>query len=115
LLPAGPRVTKGDTVVTFDPTDQEKTVEEQRSVLREAELEIARTRATTAARQAADALDLQTAHFDLRKAELDVQASEVQRSIDARKAQLTLEEVRNRLARTRGGSTRRPRLGSATT
>ena len=36
LLPAGTRVKKGDTVVTFDPTDQEKVVEEQRSVLREA-------------------------------------------------------------------------------
>ena len=80
LLPAGTRVKKGDTVVTFDPTDQEKTVEEQRSVLREAQLEIARTLATTAARQAQDDLDLQTARFDLRKAELDVQASEVQRA-----------------------------------
>jgi len=113
LLPAGTRVTKGDTVVTFDPTDQEKTVEEQRSVLREAELEIARTRATTAARQAQDDLDLQTAHFDLRKAELDVQASEVQRSIDARKAQLTLEEVRNRLAQLEGDRTSRSQSDQA--
>ena len=48
LLPSGTRVKKGDTVVTFDPTDQEKVVEEQRSVLREAQLEIARTQATTA-------------------------------------------------------------------
>ena len=77
LVPAGTQVKKGDTVVTFDPTDQEQTVEEQRSVLREAQLEIARTLATTAARQAQDDLDLQTARFDLRKAELDVQASEV--------------------------------------
>ena len=102
LLPAGTRVKKGDTVVTFDPTDQEKTVEEQRSVLREAQLEIARTLATTASRQAQDDLDLQTARFDLRKAELDVQASEVRPPLDARKAQLTLEEVRNRLAQLEG-------------
>jgi HlyD family secretion protein len=113
LLPAGTRVTKGDTVVTFDPTDQEKTVEEQRSVLREAQLEIARTRATAAARQAQDDLDLQTARFDLRKAELDVQGSEVQRPLDARKAQLTLEEVRNRLAQLDGDRTSRSQSDEA--
>ena len=47
LLPSGTPVKKGETVVTFDPTDQEQTVEEQRSVLREAQLEIARTLATS--------------------------------------------------------------------
>jgi hypothetical protein len=98
LVPSGTRVRKGHPVVTFDPTEQENAVEEQRSVLREAELEIARTEAAAAARQAQDALDLQTARFDLRKAELDVQASEVRAPLEARKAQLTLEEARNRLA-----------------
>jgi multidrug efflux pump subunit AcrA (membrane-fusion protein) len=102
LVPSGTRVKKGDTVVTFDPTDQQNTVEEQRSVLREAQLEIARTQATSAARQAQDELDLQTARYDLRKAELDVQASEVRAPLDARKAQLTLEEARNRLAQLEG-------------
>jgi HlyD family secretion protein len=102
LVPAGTLVKKGDTVVSFDPTDQEKVVEEQRSVLREAELEIARTQATTAARQAQDDLDLLTARFDVRKAELDVQASEVRPQLEARKAQLTLEEARNRLAQLEG-------------
>jgi HlyD family secretion protein len=113
LLPAGTRVKKGDTVVTFDPTDQEQTVEEQRSVLREAQLEIARTLATTASRQAQDELDLQTARFDLRKAELDVQASEVRAPLEARKAQLTLEEVRNRLAQLEGDRTSRSQSDQA--
>jgi HlyD family secretion protein len=97
LLPSGTRVTKGDTVVTFDPTDQQKAVEEQRSVLREAQLEIERAQAAAAAQQAQDELDLLTARFDLRKAELDVQASEVRPQLEARKAQLTLEEAGNRL------------------
>ena len=113
LLPAGTRVKKGDTVLTFDPTEQEKTVEEQRSVLREAQLEIARTLANTAARQAQDDLDLQTARYDLRKAELDVQASEVQAPLKARKAQLTLEEVRNRLAQLEGDRTSRSQSDQA--
>jgi HlyD family secretion protein len=102
LLPAGTRVKKGDQVVSFDPTDQENTVEEQRSVLREAQLEISRTLATSAARQAQDALDLQTARYDLRKAELDVSASEVRAPLEARKAQLTLEEARHRLVQLEG-------------
>jgi hypothetical protein len=113
LLPSGTRVKKGDTVVTFDPTDQEQTVEEQRSVLREAQLEIARTLANTAARQAQDDLDLQTARYDLRKAELDVQASEVRAPLEARKAQLTLEEVRNRLAQLEGDRTSRSQSDQA--
>ena len=113
LLSSGTRVKKGDMVVTFDPTDQEKTVEEQRSMLREAQLEIARTQATTAARQAQDDLDLQTARFDLRKAELDVQASEVRAPLEARKAQLTLEEARNRLAQLEGDRTSRSQSDEA--
>ena len=107
LLPSGTHVKKGDAVVTFDPTDQQKAVEEQRSVLREAQLEIARTEAAAAARQAQDELDLLTARFDLRKAELDVQASEVRPPLEARKAQLTLEEARNRLAQLEGDRTSR--------
>ena len=102
LLPSGTHVAKGDTVVTFDPTDQQKAVEEQRSVLREAQLEIARTEAAAAAQQAQAELDLLTAGFDLRKAELDVQASEVRPPLEARKAQLTLEEARNRLKQLEG-------------
>jgi HlyD family secretion protein len=113
LLPSGARVQKGDTVVTFDPTEQEKTVEEQRSVLREAQLEIARTLANTAARQAQDDLDLQTARYDLRKAELDVQASEVRAPLEARKAQLTLDEVRNRLKQLEGDRTSRTQSDQA--
>lgn len=98
LASAGARVKKGDLVVSFDPSDQERIVDEQRSTLREAELEIAKTQATTAARQAQDDLDVLTAQFDLRKAELDVQASEVRPQLEARKAQLTLEEAQQRLA-----------------
>jgi hypothetical protein len=113
LRPTGTRVTKGETVVTFDPTDQEKAVEEQRSVLREAQLEIARTLATSAARQAQDALDLQTAQYDLKKAELDVQASEVRPQLEARKAQLTLEEARNRLAQLEGDRASRTQSDAA--
>jgi HlyD family secretion protein len=113
LVPAGTHVKKGDTVVTFDPTDQEKVVEEQQSVLREAQLEIARTQATSAARQAQDDLDLQTARFDMRKAELDVQSSEVRAPLEARKAQLTLEEARNRLAQLEGDRASRTQSDAA--
>ena len=113
LLPSGTRVKKGDTVVTFDPTDQERAVEEQRSVLREAQLEIAKTLANTAARQAQDELDLQTARYDLRKAELDVQASEVRPPLVARKALLTLEETRQRLAQLEGDRASRTQSDAA--
>ena len=102
LLPSGTRVKKGSVIATFNPTEQERAVEDQQSLLREAELEIARTQASSAARQAQDDLDLLTARFDVRKAELDVQAGEVRAPLVLRKAQLTLEEARRRLEQLEG-------------
>jgi HlyD family secretion protein len=113
LVSSGTRVKKGDLVVSFDPSDQERIVDEQRSTLREAELEIAKTQATTAARQAQDDLDLLTAQFDLRKAQLDVQASEVRPQLEARKAQLTLEEAQQRLAQLQRDRTSRTQSDDA--
>jgi len=102
LVPSGTQVKKGDVVATFDPTDQKRAVEDQQSILREAQLEIARTEASSAARKAQDDLDLLTARFDIRKAELDVQAGEVKPELVRRKAQLTLEEARRRLEQLEG-------------
>jgi HlyD family secretion protein len=98
LAQTGAPVKKGDIVVAFDPSDQEYQVEEQKSILLEAELEIEKLQADNAAQQAQDDVDLLTARFDMRKAELDVQANEIQTAITARKNELTLEEAKRRLA-----------------
>jgi HlyD family secretion protein len=94
----GTPVKAGQVVMTFDPSDQENTLEEQRALLREADLEIEKNKADSAAQAAQDQVDLLTARFDARKAELDVSANELRSAIDARKNELTLEEKRRRLA-----------------
>ncbi len=98
LLPTGTVVKKGEVVVRFDPSDQEFQVEEQRSLLREAELEIEKLDAEGEAQRAQDEVDLLTARFDVRKGMLDVQGNELLGAIEARKRELTLEEARRRLA-----------------
>jgi multidrug resistance efflux pump len=98
LTPTGERVEAGAIVAAFDPSEQEYRLEEQRSQLREAELEIVKLQAESAAQAAQDDVDLMTARFDVQKAELDVQGRELLPAIDARKRELTLEEARRRLA-----------------
>jgi HlyD family secretion protein len=98
LVQTGTPVKKGDLIVAFDPSDQEYLVEEQKSMLLEANLEIEKLQADNAAQKAQDDVDLLTARFDLRKAELDVQANEILTPIQARKNELTLEEAKRRLA-----------------
>ena len=113
LRQTGAQVKKGDVVVEFDPSDQEYQVEEQRSVLREAQLEIAKLQAENAAQKAQDDVDLLTARFDVRKAELDVQGNELLSSIDARKRELTLDEARRRLAQLEEDVTSRAKSSEA--
>jgi multidrug resistance efflux pump len=91
-------VKAGEVVLEFDPADQEFQLEEQRSQVREAELEIKKLEAEAAAQAAQDEVDLLTARFDVRKAELDVQGNELLGAIEARKRELTLEEAKRRLA-----------------
>jgi HlyD family secretion protein len=98
LAQTGTPVKKGDLIVGFDPSDQEYQVEEQKSMLLEANLEIEKLLADNAAQKAQDDVDLLTAKFDVRKAELDVQANEIVTPIQARKNALTLEEAKRRLA-----------------
>ncbi len=98
LKATGAAVAPGDTVVEFDTSDQEFQLEEQRSVLREAELEADKLDAERAVQAAQDEVDLLTARFDLRKAELDVRGNELIAAIEARKRELNLEEARRRLA-----------------
>jgi HlyD family secretion protein len=98
LRATGTAIKKGDVIVEFDPSEQEFQVEDQQSQLTEANLEIEKLEAESAAQKGTDALDLLTARFDLRKAQLDVQGNELLSAIEARKKELTLEEAKRRLA-----------------
>jgi HlyD family secretion protein len=98
LKPTGAAVTTGEIVMAFDPSDHENKLIEERAQLLEAELEIEKLNADAAVQAARDKVDLLTARFDVRKAELDVTGNELLSAIKARQNELTLEEARRRLA-----------------
>jgi HlyD family secretion protein len=98
MMPTGSAVKAGEIVMAFDPSDQENKLIEERAQLLEADLEIEKLNADAAVQVARDKVDLMTARFDVRKAELDVTGNELLGAIKARQNELTLEEARRRLA-----------------
>lgn len=98
MVPTGVSVKTGDAVMEFDPADQLYALEQARTELAEAEQEIVKMKADREVQQAQDAVDLLTARFDVRRAELDAQGNEFISPIDAQKNLLSLEEARRRLA-----------------
>ena len=98
MVPTGIAVKAGDVVMEFDPADQQYALDQARTDLAEAEQEIVKMKADREVQLAQDEVDLMTARFDVRRAELDAQGNEFISAIDAQKNQLTLEEARRRLA-----------------
>jgi multidrug resistance efflux pump len=98
LLKTGTRVKQGDTVIAFDPSEQEYKLEQARSEVAEAEQQIAKSKADAAVSTAQDKVSLVKARFDVRRAELDVSRNELLSTIDAQKNVLALDEAKRRLA-----------------
>jgi hypothetical protein len=99
LAETGTAVRAGDVVMEFDPAEQQYQLEQSRSELEEAEQEIVKMRADNAVQAAQDQVELLTARFDVRRAELDAAAGEeLIGSIEAHKRRLALDEARRRLA-----------------
>jgi HlyD family secretion protein len=98
MATTGIAVKKGDTIVEFDPADQQFALNQAKTEVEEAAQEIVKMKADAAAQGAQDQVALLTARFDVRRAELDVSGNEFVGAIDARKNELSLEEARRRLA-----------------
>jgi HlyD family secretion protein len=98
LLTTGSAVKAGDVVFEIDPADQEFALEQAKSELAEAEQQIVKMKADAAVQAAEDQVALLTAHYDVRRGELDTAANDLIGAIDAQKNVLTLEEARRRLA-----------------
>lgn len=98
LLHTGTVVKKGELVMEFDPSEQLFKLEQNRSELLQAEQEITKAKADAAVVAAQDKVNLLKAHFDVRRAELEVQKNELVSTIDARKNDLALEGAKRVLA-----------------
>jgi HlyD family secretion protein len=98
IMSTGTPVKEGDVVVEFDLSEQEEKLAQAKSELEQAEQEITKLRADIVVQQAQDQVDLLTARFDVRRAELDAQANPMLSAVDAKKNLLTLEETKRRSA-----------------
>jgi multidrug efflux pump subunit AcrA (membrane-fusion protein) len=79
----GAKVAAGDTVIAFDPTQQQRTLETKESELKQAETEIDRTEAELKRRVASAQSELDEAKKALARAKLELQGNEMRARIDA--------------------------------
>jgi multidrug resistance efflux pump len=101
LAATGTAVQAGDAVMEFDPAEQQYALDQALSDLAEAEQQVIRSRADVEARGAQDQVDLLTARYSVRRAELDARTPAFLISAnDAKKRELTVQEMRRRLAQT---------------
>lgn len=99
MADTGAALHAGDVAMEFDPASQQFAVEQANSELAEAEQEIIKMRADVDLRTAQDQVDLLTARFDVRRAELDARADEtIIAAVERKKRVLALEEAKRRLA-----------------
>lgn len=98
LLPTGSSVRAGETVIEFDPAEQQFNLEQSRSEVDEETQDIAKAEADAAVQAAKDKVDLLKARYDVRQAELEVSKNELLSPIDARKNLLALDETKRALA-----------------
>lgn len=99
ITPTGSRVEPGGVIVEFDPTDQLYQMEQAESQLKEAEQEIVRRKADLAVRASQGQVELLTARFNVRRAELDIRGdADLVAANERKKRELNLEEAKRRLA-----------------
>ena len=99
IAPTGTRVEPGDVIVEFDTTDQHYQMEQAESQLQEAEQEITRRKADLAVRASQGQVELLTARFNVRRAELDIRGdADLVAANERKKRELNLEEAKRRLA-----------------
>jgi HlyD family secretion protein len=99
LADVGASVKAGDVLMEFDPTEQHYALEQAESQQAQAEQQAIKTHADMDVQASQDTLDLLTAQFDLRRAELD--ATPDQKLIPAitfQKNQLALDDAKHHLA-----------------
>lgn len=113
MVSTGMSVKAGDLVMEFDPADQFYALEQARTDLAEAEQEIVKMKADREVQIAQDAVDLLTARFDVRRAELDAAGNEFISPIDAQKNLLSFEEAKRRLAQLEADITSRSETSGA--
>lgn len=93
LATNGSKVAAGDVIVTFDPTNQQRTLETKQSELKQAESEIDRTEAEERRRVAAAQSELEEAKKALARARLELQGNELRARLEAEKYTIAVSDA----------------------
>src|SRR5215470_8203067 len=97
LATNGSKVAAGDVIVTFDPTNQQRTLETKQSELKQAESEIQRTEAEEQRRVAAAQSELEEAKKALARARLEIQGNELRARLEAEKYTLAVSDAEEKV------------------
>lgn len=97
LAPLGAFAKEKDLVVEFDDSEVKSRLEEKELELEQIDEQIKKSEADLATRSNQDQVELLSARFAVRRAELEVQRNPLLAAIDAKKNVLNLEESRRRL------------------
>jgi RND family efflux transporter MFP subunit len=97
LILNGTRVMKGDEVVTFDPTNLERSAEQYRTALRQAEAEVERVMAQQRLQEEQIRTDVVSAEFGLETARLDASTRDVIPAIENEKNMLAVARAEQRM------------------
>jgi HlyD family secretion protein len=101
LTKPGELVKAGDTVVEFDPTDQEYKLKEAQSDVAESKLKVEQAQAQAQAESEEARYALLQAESDVRSAELDVRKNQILPVISARQNDLALQAAQDRMSQLR--------------
>lgn len=97
LAPLGAFAHEKNLIVEFDDSEVNSRLEEKQLELEQIDEQIKKAQADLSVRNNQDQVELLTARFGVRRAELEVKRNELLSAIDAKKNQLSLEEARRRL------------------
>jgi len=97
LAPVGALAREKDLVVEYDDSERQAALEEARLGVQQVDESIKQVKATQAIQASQDTVDLLTARYTVRRAELNVQQNPILDAIDAKKNILTLDEAKRAL------------------
>ncbi len=97
LAPLGAYAREGDLIAEFDDAEVRTRVEEEELSLEQTDESIRRSEMQLAIQASQDEVELLSARYTVRRAELEVQRNELLADIDAKKNTLNLDEAQRRL------------------
>jgi RND family efflux transporter MFP subunit len=96
LAKSGTMVKPGDVVVQFDPSTLERTIQEKKSELKQADAEIEQAQAQTRIAQEQNATAVMKAGYDIERAKLDVGKGDTVSRLDNEQAKLAVVDAQQR-------------------